>query len=71
MIIVEKEFYGMMEEFYNNLNYIKIELSNEMRTLILLFLGVMKLCLFNKKKDSGFRNDIDLSNFFRLKLNLL
>ena len=68
MIMVEKEFYGMMEEFYNNLNYIKIELNNEMRTLILLFLGVMKLCLFNKKKDSGFRNDIDLSNFFRLKL---
>ena len=28
----------------------------------------MKSCLFNKKSEKGFLNDIDLSNYFRLRL---
>ena len=65
---VEKEFFYMFNEYFNNMEFTKREISNTMNILILLFLGVMKLCLFNKKKDKGFLNDIDLSNFFRIKL---
>ena len=65
---VENEFFNMIKEFCNNQDYIKKDLSNEMRMLILLFLSVMKLCLYNKKKDNGFQNDIDLSNYYRFKL---
>ena len=64
---IEKEFFEMMREYFNNQVYNNHELSNEMKMLILLFLGIMKICLFNKKKDSGFQNDIDLSNYYRLK----
>ena len=35
---------------------------------MLIFLGLMKSCLFNKKNEKGFLNDIDLSNYFRLRL---
>ena len=28
----------------------------------------LKSCLFNKKNEKGFLNDIDLSNYFRLRL---
>ena len=68
VIKVENEFFNMMNEFFKNREYIKNELSNEMKMLILLFLSMMKLCLFNKLKDNGFQNDIDLSNYYRLKL---
>ena len=59
---VEREFFDMMKEYLNNQEYLKQEMSNEMKILILYFLGVMKLCIFNSKKDTGFNNDIDLSN---------
>ena len=58
----------MMNEYLSSQEYLKKELSNEMRMLILFFLSLMKLCIFNKKKDSGFQNDIDLSNYYRLKI---
>ena len=65
---IENEFFNMMTEYLSNQEYVKKELSNEMRMLLLFFLSVMKLCLFNKKKDNGFQNDIDLSNYYRLKI---
>ena len=68
MMKVEREFFDMMKEYLNNQEYLKQEMSNEMKILILYFLGVMKLCIFNSKKDTGFNNDIDLSNYYRLKL---
>ena len=65
---IEKEFFDMMKEYLNNQVFKNNELSDEIRMAILLFLGVMKLCIFNKKNDSSFQNDIDLSNYYRLKL---
>ena len=65
---IENEFFNMMNEYLSSQEYLKKELSNEMRMLILFFLSLMKLCIFNKKKDSGFQNDIDLSNYYRLKI---
>ena len=68
IIKIEKEFFDMMKEYLNNQVFKNNELSDEIRMAILLFLGVMKLCIFNKKNDSSFQNDIDLSNYYRLKL---
>ena len=67
VIQIENNFNNLIKEFFNN-TYLKKELSSEMQTFILYFLGIMKLCLFNRNNDKGYLNDIDLTNYFRLKL---
>ena len=69
VIQIEKNFYLLMKEYFNNIEYsLKRKLSENMELLCLYFLGLMKLCLFNKKSEKGYLNDIDLSNYFRLRL---
>ena len=65
---IENQFVNMMKEYFNAQEYNSKNLNEDMCKLILLFLGVMKLCIFNPKKISGILNDIDLCNFFRLKI---
>ena len=65
---IENQFVNMMKEYFNAQEYNNKNLNEDMCKLILLFLGVMKLCIFNPKKISGILNDIDLCNFFRLKI---
>lgn len=65
---IENQFVNMMKEYFNSQEYNNKNLNEDMCKLILLFLGVMKLCIFNPKKISGILNDIDLCNFFRLKI---
>ena len=65
---IENQFINMMKEYFNAQEYNNKNLNEDMCKLILLFLGVMKLCIFNPKKISGILNDIDLCNFFRLKI---
>ena len=64
---IENQFFNMMTEYFNVQEFNK-NINEDMCKLILLFLGMMKLCIFNTKKVSGLLNDIDLSNFFRLKI---
>ena len=68
VIKIENLFYNLMNEYFNNLNSFKRELNSDMQLFILYFLGIMKLCLYNKNNDKGFLNDIDLSNYYRLRL---
>ena len=65
---IENQFVNMMKEYFNAQEYNNKNLNEDMCKLILLFLGVMKLSIFNSKKISGILNDIDLCNFFRLKI---
>ena len=68
VIKIESEFFNMMNEYFNNQSYIVKELNNEMKMLILLFLSLMKLNIFDKIKINGLQKDIDLSNYYRLKI---
>ena len=68
VIKIESEFFNMMNEYFNNQTYIVKDLNNEMKMLILLFLSLMKLSICDKHKINGFQKDIDLSNYYRLKL---
>ena len=69
VIQIENNFYSLLKEYFNNSDYsLKRKLSDNMELLCLYFLGLMKSCLFNKKSEKGFLNDIDLSNYFRLRL---
>ena len=68
VIEVENNFYNLINEYYNNSNSFKEEISAKMQLLILYFLGIMKLNLFNRNCDKGYLNDIDLTNYFRLRL---
>ena len=65
---IENQFMNMMTEYFNAQEFNNKNINDDMCKLILLFLGMMKLSIFNTKKISGYLNDIDLSNFFRLKL---
>ena len=69
VIQIENNFYSILKEYFNNSEYsLKRKLSDNMELLCLYFLGIMKSCLFNKKTEKGYLNDIDLSNYFRLRL---
>ena len=69
VIKIEDNCYNLINEYFNyNSNTIKRELNNDMQMFILYFLGIMKLNLFNRDNDKGYLNDIDLSNYYRLKL---
>ena len=63
----EKEIFLMYKEYFNNLNMIKRELSEEMKIYALYILGLFKNCLFNKN-DKGINNDDDLTNYYFSKL---
>jgi protein transport protein SEC24 len=65
---IENQFMNMITGYFTAQEYNNKNINDDMCKLILLFLGVMKLSLFNKNKASGYLNDIDLSNFFRLKI---
>ena len=64
----EKNIFSLINEYFNNTNSFKRELNSKMQLFILYFLGILKLNLFNRNNDKGYLKDIDLSNFFRLKL---
>ena len=64
---LEKEIFLMYKSYFNNLNMIKRELSEEMKIYALYILGLFKNCLFNKN-DKGINNDDDLTNFYFSKL---
>ena len=64
---LEKEIFLMYKSYFNNLNMIKRELSEEMKIYALYILGLLKNCLFNKN-DKGINNDDDLTNFYFSKL---
>ena len=63
----EKELFLMYKYYFNNLNMIKKELSEEMKIYTLYILGLFKNCLFNKN-DRGINNDDDLTNFYCSKI---
>ena len=65
---IENQFMNMITGYFTAQEYNNKNINDDMCKLILLFLGVMKLSLLNKNKASGYLNDIDLSNFFRLKI---
>ena len=64
---LENEFFVMSKDYFNNLNMIKRELSEEMKIFALYILGILKNCLFNKN-DKGVNNDDDLSNYYFNKI---
>ena len=64
---LERELFVMFKSYFNNLNMIKKELSEEMRIYALYILGMFKNCLFNKN-DKGINNDDDLTNFYLSKI---
>ena len=64
---LEKEFYSGIGAYFNNLNLIKKELSDDMKLFVLYILGLFKNCLFNKN-DKGINNDDDLTNFYLSKI---
>ena len=68
VIQIENNFYSLINEYFNNSNSLKRELNSKMQLFILYFLGILKLNLFNRNNDKGYLNDIDLSNYFRLRL---
>jgi hypothetical protein len=68
VIQIENCFNNIMNEYFNTLNTFKRELNSDMQLFLLYFLGMMKLCLYNKSNDKGFLNDIDLSNYYRLRI---
>lgn len=68
VIEIENNFYSLIKDYYKNSDSIKKEISSEMQLLILYFLGIMKLNLFNRNSDKGYLNDIDLTNYYRLRL---
>ena len=68
VIKLENNFYHLIKEYFNNSNSLKKEITSDIKLLILYFLGIMKLNLFNKNTDKGYLNDIDLSNYYRLKI---
>ena len=63
----EKEIFLMYKSYFNNLNMIKKQLSEEMKLYALYLLGLLKNCLFNKN-DKGINNDDDLTNYYFSKL---
>ena len=65
--MVEKKYYDLNDLYFNNLNLIKKELSEEMKLFCLYFLGLMKNNLFNKN-ERGINNDNDLTTFFRTRM---
>ena len=64
---IEKKYFDLNEAYFTNLNIIKKELEGEMKVSSLYFLGIMKNCLFNKN-EKGINNDIDLSNYYRSRI---
>ena len=68
IIKLENNFYHLIKEYFNNSNSLKKEITSDIKLFILYFLGIMKLNLFNKNTDKGYLNDIDLSNYYRLKI---
>ena len=64
---LEKRYLDINTIYFNKLNLIKKELDGEMKLLLLYFLSLMKNCLFNKN-EKGYNNDIDLSHFFRSRI---
>ena len=67
VINIQNEFFLMMKNYFNNLNMIKKELSEEMKVFLFYILGLFKNCLFNKN-DKGINNDDDLTNYYFSKL---
>ena len=63
----ENKFSEIFNAYFNNLNMIKKEMSEEMKLYSLYVLGILKNCLFNKN-DKGINNDDDLTNFYFSKL---
>lgn len=63
----ENRFYEIFNAYFNNLNMLKKEMSEEMKLYSLYILGILKNCLFNKN-DKGINNDDDLTNFYFSKL---
>ena len=69
VIEIENNFYSLIKDYCNNTNsLLKKEISSEIQLLILYFLGIMKLNLFSRNSDKGYLNDIDLTNYYRLRL---
>ena len=68
VIQIENNFNNFINDYFQNSNSLKREISSEMQLLILYFLGILKLNLFDRNNDKGYLNDIDLSNYFRLRL---
>ena len=64
---LERELFSMFKSYFNNLNMIKKELSEEMKIYALYILGLFKNCLFDKN-DKGINNDDDLTNFYLSKI---
>ena len=63
----ENKFFEIFNAYFNNLNMIKKEMSEEMKLYSLYVLGILKNCIFNKN-DKGINNDDDLTNFYFSKL---
>ena len=63
----EQKFYEIYTAYFNNLNSLKKEISEEMKIYSLYVLGIFKNCLFNKN-DKGINNDDDLTNFYFTKM---
>ena len=63
----ENKLSEIFDAYFNNLNMIKKEMSEEMKLYSLYVLGILKNCLFNKN-DKGINNDDDLTNFYFSKL---
>ena len=68
VIQLENNFNNLIKQYFYNSNSLKKEISSDMQLLILYFLGIMKLNLFSKNSDKGYLNDIDSSNYYRLKI---
>ena len=64
---LEKVFFIGNKAYFNNLNMIKKELSENMQIFALYFFGLLKNSLFNKN-DKGINNDDDLTNFYFSKI---
>ena len=64
---MEKDFYKFISAYFNTLNTLKKELNNNLNLLLIYILGIMKLCLIDKN-EKGYKNDLDLSNYYRLRL---
>ena len=63
----EENIYQIFNCYFNNLNMIKKEMSEEMKIFCLYVLGILKNYLFNKN-DKGINNDIDLTNFYYTRM---
>ena len=63
----EKNFFQLINAYFNTLNTLKKELSDNLNLLLIYVLGMFKLCLIDKN-EKGYKNDVDLSNYYRLRL---